>query len=161
MEAVAGPTMPANVAVANNILGTQPYANLIISYGQALGGGIVTSQEIQSGVQNAVQQYDALSPAMQQTQLQQLYALWNFLPSYLSNAPIVDAWFQQNGLPTANNTAMGQAAQQYLQQLFAAFGVTPPSSGSSSGSGSSSSGDGQLFFIGLAAALVLILVVAR
>lgn len=96
--AQAGPTMPANVGAANNIITQQPENNLIISLSQQLGGGVNPISAIPGQLANAVAQYKAVPASSQQALIQPLLALWSFLPSYLANAPIVDAWGQQNGL---------------------------------------------------------------
>jgi hypothetical protein len=152
--ATAGPTMPANVAAANNIITQQPENNLIIQLAQQLGGGVYPISSIPGQMAGMVAQYKAIPASDQQVMIQPLLALWSFLPTYLANAPTVDAWGSQNGVG-GNWTAMGQYVQAYLQQLFPALGVTPPAQ---SGSGGSSSGSLPSYAIPLGIAAVGLLV---
>jgi hypothetical protein len=133
VEAQAGPTMPANVEAASNIITQQPYWNELISLVQtplasASGPNIMSASSIASGL---VSNYQSAAPATQQQILAQLEALWSILPAYLANAPIVDAWDAANNLGPGNYTLMGQTAQQALQSFFSAIGVTPATSESS------------------------------
>lgn len=158
--AQAGPTMPANVGAANNIITQQPENNLIISLSQQLGGGVNPISAIPGQLANAVAQYKAVPASSQQALIQPLLALWSFLPSYLANAPIVDAWGQQNGLG-GDWTAMGQYTQSYLQQLFPALGITPPAQPGASSSSGSSSLPGYAIPLGIALAGIVLLMVER
>ena len=143
VEAFAGPTMPANVASANNIITTQPYYNLIIQLAQspmssASGNNTITASQVSAAVAQQLPAIKSLSPSQLQTQIAPLLALWSFLPTYLANAPIVDAWNQQNGIAFIYNTQYGQTVQSYLQQLFAGLGVTPPSTSNGTSNGTNS-----------------------
>ena len=135
--ATAWPTMPANVAAADTIITTQPYYNLIVSLGSAplapnntTGVNAPTPITMIASTSQTQAQLAAMSPAQQTAALAPYLALWNFLPQYLVNAPIVDAWDQQVNFDTGvSYTAMGQAAQSALQQIFQALGITPPATG--------------------------------
>ncbi len=151
LEATALPNPPANVMAAENVIGTQPYANLIIQLAQqpassATGNNTMTAAQITSAVAQTASQLRQLSASQLQTTLAPYFALWSFLPTYLAAAPVVDAYNQQMGAgytPETNpyamvyNTSYGQAAQSYLQQLFQALGVTPPAQSSGGGGGTS------------------------
>src|SRR5579872_5431757 len=102
--ATPGPTMPANVAAANQITSQQPYWNQIISLSQNplananAATNTLTPSQVSASISMAVQQYKSAPAALQAQTLQQFEALWQFMPTFLQNAPIVDAWSQQNGL---------------------------------------------------------------
>ena len=140
LEATALPNPPANVMAAENVIGTQPYSNLIVQLAEqpivsGTGNNTMTAAQITSAVAQTASQLKQLSTSQLQTTLAPYFALWSFLPTYLAAAPIVDAYNQQmsagytpetNPYAMVYNTSYGQAAQSYLQQLFQALGVTPP-----------------------------------
>jgi hypothetical protein len=140
MVATALPAMPANVQTAMDVVSTQPYSNTITQIAQqpaanASSNNTITAAQITAGIPAAAAQYKSLSAAQQQASIAPYLALWSFLPTYLASAPIVDAYNTQMGAsytPETNPYAMvyytqyGQAAQSFLQQFFAAIGLTPP-----------------------------------
>jgi len=135
VTATALPPAPANVQSAQGVLGQMPYYNLIIqltqnSLADAQSDNVLSDSQLSTNVQTAVATYKHLPPQSQQSIIQQYSALWLFLPTYITNARIVDDYNQQNLVPLygamPNNTEMGQAAQRYLQQFFSGVGVTPP-----------------------------------
>ena len=159
IQATAGPTMPANVATASTAMNVQPYAGLIVSMGPIPGANVSGPASANvvtvtpAVVANMVATYNALPTTVQSQQLQQLFGLWSFLPSFISNAAIVDAWQNANVAPGPDDVGMGQAVQSLLQQFFAAIGVTPPVQ---SGSGAASTLPWPLILIG-AGILVLVM----
>jgi hypothetical protein len=141
LQAVAGPTMPANVAAANTAVTLQPYYNIILQLGQNPPG---TQTNATTGITSSASSvlppgWATLSGSQQQAMLAPYLSTWQYLPTYLANAPIVDAWDQQNNFGVANYTQMGQTAQTALQQIFSAMGISPPAlAGSTTSSGATS-----------------------